>query len=237
MDIKLFSPGKFFLYGVAIMIALAAPSEGQAWSYGYSYGHYGGHHYYGYSNHYYGRHSHYPAYGYSRHNYRYHPERRSYSVPASAYQQDSAVTIEHGWTQLRNKHPSEALTTFGRLAEASPSKGLPKVGYALASAELGRLGKAAWAMRRALRIDPDSFHYVALDKQLNSSVAGIIQQYEKKLAYDAKDQESAFMLASLHYLLGHMDAAHVNIDQAILAHDESSSTRNLKRLINREPYG
>jgi len=91
-------------------------------------------------------------------------------------------------------------------------------------------------MRRALHIDPDSFHYVTIDEQLGSSVASIIQQYEEKLAYYTKDLESVFMLASLHYLLGDI-AAHANIDQATLANNESSSARSLKRLIDKEPHG
>lgn len=117
------SPSRSFLYGAVMFLALAAPSEGQAWSYGYNYGHYSGHHYYGYSN-------------------RYYPERHAYSTTARTYQQGSDFTAERGWAQLRNNHSSETLTTFGQLAEASPSKGVPKAGYALASAKLGRLGHA-----------------------------------------------------------------------------------------------
>jgi len=43
-------------------------------------------------------------------------------------------------------------------------------------------------MRHALRIDPDSFHYVTIDEQLSSSVTTIIEQYKDKLDYDAKDR-------------------------------------------------
>jgi len=42
------------------------------------------------------------------------------------------------------------------------------------------------------------------------------------------------MLASMHNLLGDIDASQVNIDQTILTHDESRSAKNLKRLINKE---
>ncbi len=47
--------------------------------------------------------------------------------------------------------------------------------------------------------------------------------------------EAAFMLASLHYLLGDTDSARTAIDRAIADGDRSSGTGNLKRLIDTDP--
>ncbi len=220
---------------------------GHSYGYGYSYPYYGLHSYYGYGHHY-GHHSYgYPSYGYGYSNYghRYN----SYATPytsdddyssGSTYQSrtydrgGSNIATGNGWTLLGNNQASAALTDFGRQAQASPSKGDPKVGYALASADLGRLDKGVWAMRRALRIDPHALHYVALDEHLNTKVGQIIQQYEKKLAYSSSDSDAAFMLASLHYLRRDMGTARTNIDQAMLARHNSTSTKNLKALIDKE---
>jgi len=226
---------------------------GHSYGYGYSYPYYGLHSYYGYGHHAYGygHHSYgYPSYGYGYSNYGHHDY--SYSTPyasddgyssGSTYQSrtydrgGSDIATGNGWTLLGNNQASAALTDFGRQAQASPSKGDPKVGYALASADLGRLDKGVWAMRRALRTDPDALHYVTLDQQLDAKVEHIIQQYEKKLAYSSSDGDAAFMLASLHYLRRDIEAAHTNIDQAMLANHVSASTRNLKDLIDKEKQG
>jgi len=89
-------------------------------------------------------------------------------------------------------------------------------------------------MRRALKYDPSSLHYVALDQRLDAKIKQMIQQYEKQLTYSARDTDSAFMLASLHYLRRDLEAARNNIDQAMLARNISTSTKNLRSLIDKE---
>jgi len=217
------------------------------YGYGYSYPYYGLHSYYGYGHHdHYDHHSYgYPGYGYSNYGHHYY----GYSTPydsddgyssGSSYQnrtydrRGSPITTGNGWTLLGNNQASAALTDFGRQAQASPSKGDPKVGFALASADLGQLDKGVWAMRRALRVDPHALHYVVLDQQLNTKLEHIIQQYEQKLAYSSNDRDAAFMLASLHYLRRDIKAARSNIHQAMLAPHIRTSTRNLKALIDKE---
>jgi len=224
---------------------------GHSYGYGYSYPYYGLHSYYGYGHHSYGHHSYgYPSYGYGYSNYSHRYNR--YASPyasgddyssGSTYQSrtydrgGSDIATGNGWTLLGNNQASAALTDFGRQAQASPSKGDPKVGYALASADLGRLDKGVWAMRRALRTDPNALHYVTLDQPLDAKVEQIIRQYEKKLAYSSSDSDTAFMLASLHYLRRDIKAARSNLDQAMLARHVSTSTRNLKDLIDQEKQG
>ncbi len=222
--------------GIAIMF-IAIPAQAGVslhLGYGYSYPYYG----HNYSGH----------YGYGRHNYpyRHHYGGYGYYSPYSSYNDYSSRptyrdrggksidATANGWSLLANNQASAALYDFGRQAESSPSKGNPKIGYALASADLGQLDKGVWAMRRALRNDPGSLHYVALDQNLDSKVKQIIQKYEKKLAYSSRDADAAFMLASLHYLRRDIKAAHNNIDQAMLARHVNTSTKNLRTLIDKE---
>ncbi|MDQ6982625.1 MAG: hypothetical protein Q9M08_06445 [Mariprofundus sp.] len=250
---------KLFL-SFAIALFLSAPAQAGGYlhfGYGHHGGHYGyGHSYgYGYSYPYYGLHSysgyghHYYGHRYGGYGYPYYSHRESYASDygnstssdyntSTTYRGGSSVQATgNGWSLLGNNQASAALTDFGRQAQASPSKGDPKVGYALASADLGRLDKGVWAMRRALRIDPNALHYVALDQHLDAKVHQIIQQYEKKQAYSARDADTAFMLASLHYLRRDIKAARNNIDQAVLARHVSTSTKNLRALIDKEREG
>ena len=131
----------------------------------------------------------------------------------------------------------KAFTYFSRAAQATPSKGSPKIGYALAAADLGQLDKGIWAMRRALRVDPSALHYVTLNHKLDARVRRMIDDYVKKQAYAGKGASSSFMLASLHYLRRDMESARSYINQAMLARHVSSSTKNLNDLINREING
>jgi len=188
--------------------------------------------------HYYHGH-HYDSYAYPYYRYRepYASDDGYTSSSNDDYAASSMHANGHGWALLGNNQASAALVDFGRQAQASPTKGDPKVGYALASADLGHLNKGVWAMRRALRIDPHALHYVSLDKHLDAKVAYMIVQYEKKLAYSPRDADAAFMLASLHYLRRDMNAARTNIDQAMLIQHDSPSTNNLKNLIDHVDAG
>jgi len=222
---------------------------GHPYGYGYSYPYYGLHSYYGYGHHGYGHHSYgYPGYdyGYSHdgihHDNSYAPPYTSdddyLSGPSRTYARDSSnIATGNGWTLLGNNQTSAALSDFGRQAQASPSKGAPKVGYALASADLGHLSKGIWAMRRALRIDPHALHYITLDQNLDSKVEQIIHQYEKQQTYSDSNADAAFMLASLHYLRRNIEAARSNIDHAMVTGSIRSSTKNLKNLIDQEERG
>ncbi len=217
---------------------------GHSYGYGYGYPYYGLHSYYGYGHHGYGHHyygHHYGGYGYPYYSHResydsdYGDSTSSNYNTSTTYRGGSSIQATgNGWSLLGNNQASAALADFGRQAQASPSKGDPKVGYALASADLGHLDKGVWAMRRALKIDPNALHYVALDQHLDAKVQQIIQQYEKQQAYSSRDADTAFMLASLHFLRRDMKAARNHIHQAMRAEDRSTSTINLRALIDKE---
>lgn len=161
-----------------------------------------------------------------------------YYYPGS-YGQESHSTgggyddLDEGWNLLRRGRAAEAADTFGRLAQASPTAGMPKVGYALAAAELGRLDKGIWAMRRALRQDPESLQYVTIDHQLQPKVEAMIKRYQQSDRYD-DSSDGAFMVAALLYLLGEMDAAQEAMERDSNSYDTYTSAKNLKRLIEQE---
>ena len=65
-------------------------------------------------------------------------------------------------------------------ARVTPSAGgTVKVGYALSTADIGRLDRGIWTMRPALRTDPDSLHYLNKKAGMKYKIAHLINRYEK----------------------------------------------------------
>ncbi|MFQ6017154.1 MAG: hypothetical protein ACE5KF_03070 [Kiloniellaceae bacterium] len=140
-----------------------------------------------------------------------------------------------GWALLADGRYSQALSIFGAEASSRPNAGRPKVGYALSAAAGGDLRRGVWAMRRALRIDPKSIHYMTIDESLRLRVEQLIARYRDNPGRTVHNAEAAFMLASLHYLLGDTNSARTAIDLVVAGGDRNSSTSNLKRLIDTDP--
>lgn len=226
-------------------------------SYGHSY-RYGGSHgypYYGYRRYGYGG-GYYPysrglAYGllsipgrvitglfggpYNERSYADKPEVTPAVAPrtdgGAANQSSQHAQAGAGWALLSDGHYARALSVFGREAQSNPTAGKPKVGYALATAAGGDLGRGVWAMRRAARIDPQSMEYVDLDPRLAAELDRLTLQYQANLERDQHDQESAFMVASLRYLAGDLETARSALEKAVEYGDDHASTQNLARLI------
>ena len=88
-------------------------------------------------------------------------------------------------------------------------------------------------MRRALRVNPDVMHYVTVDGSLRRQVEHLVTQYQHNPGNTLGDADAAFMLASLHYLLGDTGAARASLDVVVTSGETSASTTNLGRLIDR----
>ncbi len=127
-------------------------------------------------------------------------------------------------------YDTDALRVFGDEATRRPTKGAPKIGYALAAALNGDLAKGVRAMRRALRIDPDALHYVRIEEGLRSRIEGLVERY----AALERSRDSNFMLAALHYLLHDLDSAERAIKLVVVAGDGPRGTVNLRDLISQE---
>ncbi|MCG8653274.1 MAG: hypothetical protein MI861_25775 [Pirellulales bacterium] len=150
---------------------------------------------------------------------------------------DHHLTAGPGWPLLAAGDERAALNAFGAQAASNPSMGGPKIGYALAAAACGDLSTGVWAMRRACSVDSNAMHYVQLDDQVRPSIKQLISQYQRAQGTNLAGRDSAFMLASLHYLLGNMTAADTAIEEAARDGDRDPSTTNLARLIaDRAPH-
>lgn len=147
---------------------------------------------------------------------------------------ESKVTNNEGWRLLAQNRATEALNFFAGQAGRYQKEGAPKVGYALSTAMQGDLNRAAWAMRRAFRIDPNSLHYINIEQPLRISMGNLIAEYNARLDYPdgSGNADSVFMIAALNYLLHDEIAARKAIEEAVgKAGDNSQSALNLYNLV------
>lgn len=229
--------------------------HGHAYGYGHRHGYryFGGHHYgyrpyVGYN---YGYRPHIGNYAHSRHPDRTYDSRMqgaagdgnassggnggTYGIGVPAPGNTSAATTDNrGWARLAEGRYDEAITFFADQANNAPLNGQPKIGYALAAAGAGDLNRGAWAMRRALSIDPQAFHYVTANDGLKSRISELITRYVESPKGAVQDTEAALMVASLHYLLRQADPAREAIKAALATDGPNAATLNLSRMIERD---
>jgi hypothetical protein len=192
---------------------------------------------YGYWPHSYSRYYNYRPYGYYYNGYNSssysddaYPDRSGeYSYDTTARQgKDLEDPYAQGWEFLREDRPAEALEAFSTFVQAYPAEGIPRVGHALASAELGRLDKGIRSMRGALRVDPEALHYLTVDAELQLKVEQLADRYERSPRLSGRNRGGSFMLAALYYLMDDMDAAQEAIERNTATYDTSASAKNLK---------
>lgn len=226
---------------------------GHGYRIGLHHGHhglYGRHGYYGrrhyrhrYYGRYYRRHGGYPRY---RHRYYdpyysrggshtgrsalYTSRRHSAGDNSGEYQTDQEGH-QQGWTVLADGDYGQALSFFGREAQANPEAGLPKAGYAIAVASSGDLDKGVWAMRRAFRYEPDTLSLLVDKTALHPAIDELIARYEYVLQEEGIQRDEAFMVAALNYLKGDREAAGAAASLAAENGDTSRSFENLSRLL------
>ncbi len=167
--------------------------------------------------------------------YRYNSASARYPDTANG----SYATNDLGWRLLGQNNPREALDVFATQAGKQHNDGVPKVGYALSAAMQGDLNKAAWAMRRAFRIDPDSLQYMKIDASLRTSIDTLLAEYHDQLNHTQGNRhfDVAFMIAALNYLIHENDAARVAIGESVdKLGDNSPSAINLQRLVVNTEY-
>lgn len=158
---------------------------------------------------------------------------------APSYRDDGPMgATGPGWVLLVNGQYGQAQDIFSRDARFRPSDGVAKIGLSLSAAAGGDLERGTWAMRRAARIDPESLVYVTMEKPLRLKVDRLVKRYRQQLERSPRDYDTAFMVASLSYLLGEDSAAQRAIEDAIRYGDNSPSAQNLALLIrDRQPSG
>ena len=205
---------------------------GRGYRHGYGRGYYGP--YYGRSHQPYYRGHYWPSYGhysqphYSQPTYTYAAPRPAPPAPVTP---SYYPVSDAGWKLLQAGRSIEAMHTFGREAESNPSAAVPKAGYAIAQASSGNYAKGVMAMRRAFEVDPQSIHYVEIDKELAPKMHGLIYAYEGN-SNSFLNSDYAFMTAALAFLMDDYAKARNAINAARRFGDNSASAINLERLLD-----
>ena len=183
--------------------------------------------------------SHY--YPYSYYPYAY-PSYRSYgySSPAYSYEEPDYSTSNlyginsPGWIYLARRNFQAAINVFAKDIQSFPDAGIPKVGFALATAEAGNMTEGVLAMREAFIVDPDSIHYFYFNEKVLLIIDDLIEKYEYEFRQSNKHPDEAFMVSALHYLKYDYGNAHEAINRAITAGDQSPSLGKLHRLVDEQ---
>lgn len=147
----------------------------------------------------------------------------------------SDVPYAQGWEDLASGAARSAFRYFSKHASRQLDDGLPKIGYALASAMLGDDRRAVWAMRRAFIVDPYSAGSIRFDERLLRRIDRLAERYAQR-ADAAPDPDADFMLAALSFLIEDDQLAAIAIDNAIARGDSSEAAANLKAMIPAVEY-
>jgi hypothetical protein len=134
-----------------------------------------------------------------------------------------AAASAEALTLVSRGRASEALTAFSRLSQTYRAAGVPKIGVALSLAMLEQFDRAAWAMRRALRLDAGAVDHVPVDEALAERLQRLVLAYRRSDQHALLAKDATFMLAALHALLGETDAAHAMIGLAVEVGDTSEA--------------
>lgn len=163
---------------------------------------------------------------------RVEPPRVVYVEPK--YQQHHTPPVAvNGWHLLADGHAYAALESFAAKATAKPDRGGPKIGVAIANSMLGRHGKATFAMRRAVTVDPNAVLRVPAEGKLAFRL--------KSLAFGLEyghhvTTDDLFLAASLRMVAGDVQGAHHTLARVERLGCTAASTRTLRHLINAQLY-
>ncbi len=151
-----------------------------------------------------------------------------------------AAADDHGvaateavWGLLGRGRSAEALTAFSRIGQTIRAAGVPKIGAALALGMLRQYDRAAWAMRRAVRLDPEAVAHVPVDDALAERLDRLVQAYRRNEHHGVLAKDATFMLAVLHGLRTEWDAAHEMIDLAREVGDTSQAAAAYRQYLDR----
>ena len=112
-----------------------------------------------------------------------------------------------GWKYLADGRSHEAISEFIKEITADTKAGAPKLGFALATAQLGDTKQAVWALRRAFEFDPEGVSDVVLDGELRPALQLITTKYEQEVEATGTNQNNSLLLATLYQLQGDIEGA------------------------------
>ncbi len=146
--------------------------------------------------------------GYERHSYPERvnntPSQRVIIQPKQVNYYGSADINQYyfgqneGWEALDNQNYLKAMRIFAIQSQQNLSSGVPKIGFALATAANGELERGIWSMQRALKQDPNALEKIRAHNHSKQLLNQIHFSYEQSAQLD--NQQSHFMMAAISYM-------------------------------------
>ncbi|MFT5426016.1 MAG: hypothetical protein ACI9ZT_000957 [Gammaproteobacteria bacterium] len=103
---------------------------------------------------------------------------------------------------------------------------MAKIGFSIAAAKNGESERATRIMRKAIRVDASALDKIDV-KNIKPIIEALTKNYESNLNINKKNNDNAFMLATLSYMQKDYETAKVMIS----GKDQSESAKNLRELI------
>ena len=139
---------------------------------------------------------------------------------------------ERGWALLAAGDAKRALAVFAKQARRDADDAQAQLGYAVASAALGDLARAVWAMRHAALADASAFSRAPVDGALRARLSDLARRVHPTDAGEPVDEaEVHFLEAGLHLVAGERAAAADAIAWAIEAGDSAPPALALRDAI------
>lgn len=163
--------------------------------------------------------------------------------PATVYEDDTRYlepgppTLDDAWVLLADGYLNEARDAFFAVGEVFPFEGEPQVGYAIAVGLLGDDEAAIFAMRKALRDDPEALYEVPENLALEGHLRVLMSRYEDGARGADTDRDALFMVGAIRFLLGEEAVGYFAISEAVEAGDDNESTLILRELLRDAMYG
>ena len=132
-----------------------------------------------------------------------------------------------GWDWLAKGNADYALDIFAIQSQQNLNSGIPKIGFAIATAANGESDRATRAMRKAIRVDATALDKIEV-KNIKPTIETLSENYKLSLNTNKNNTDDAFMVAALAYLQKDYATANAMISE----NDRSQSANNLRALIN-----
>jgi tetratricopeptide (TPR) repeat protein len=166
------------------------------------------------------------------HHHFHHPH---YCYPEYVHDYRPQYTEQDGWEQIKKNRSDTALEIFENASDANPAAGGPKIGIAIAAADIGLLSKSIIAMRQALRYNPGALQLFEPEEWLKHRLKKLIKKYQGR-SHGLRDQDAYFMAAVFNYMLKNKDGCLEAVRLGKKADDTSDSALNLFSMAEKDTW-
>ncbi len=135
-------------------------------------------------------------------------------------------TEQDGWDLIKKYRSDTALEIFEDISDVRPAAGKPKIGVAIAAAEIGQLPKSVTAMRQALRYNPAALQLFEPEEWLKLRLKKLVEKYQGR-SHGLNNQDACLMRTAFYYMLRNQDACLESVRLGKKAEDTSDSALNL----------